>query len=372
MSAHERASTVAYLPYVLDGIYPNNTRLEVFVAYNEWREIRDASRHASSSLAQLTAKRIDAQTKILKVFPVRNKKGGGWNFPKFWNMCQYEQWIPWVGDVGLVDTGSDERSNKIFKEGKGALNNRVQDTNKILLRELMVSEELIAIKARYLPRTGLGYGITQRAADSMDICVSRGKTAVKYEEFVTRSPNVQAMLENQPELKHFRNKLLSYLDGGRTAGRVVYFHKALAMPPAEDDSRGTYIVRATHLFHGEPRFDTVQVFMATETEPNAPDEYFQVRAIFSYHSTDDAGERNPAMHLALFGRWYVRLTDRNPLHSLKLRWEKQTSGRETSYRYDCIDLNSVKFKRVVVLPNFSDSQDTPPLSKTFHVYRNWG
>ena len=355
--------------------------MEVFVLYNEWRQLRDMRRHSHQSLCALENKRIKTQRKILSVFPIRNAKEGGWNFPKFWNMRQYEQWIPYVGNASLTDTGSDERTNKNIKSGSQALNNRVNQTNNILMRELMVKEELEAVKAATGASRG-GFGITQRAANTMECALTKRPHLVKYEELLHSDPlllskEVRALLASQPELKHFARKLVNFLmegeSAGHTAGRIVYLHNAVAMPPAEDDSEGTYIIRAASKFHGEPRFDTVKVRMATSLEPDLPDEYMQVRTIFSYYSAEDAGLREPRVHIAIFGRWYQRMGVSTHLQSMRLKWESHTVGRLTlSYRYDCISLESIRLERVVIIPNFEDSPGTHEDVNTFYVYRNWG
>ncbi len=115
ITSHERGSLVSIMPYALLGLYPDNSRVLVFTAYNEWRAIRDGI-HTSATIISLEKARKRAQQLILTTFPTRNKQGNGWNFRKFDNMRYYEPWAQRVGPIRLLNSRSGERTNKDMKQ----------------------------------------------------------------------------------------------------------------------------------------------------------------------------------------------------------------------------------------------------------------
>ncbi len=121
------------MPYALDGIYEDESRIEVFTLYNLWREARDKETHTEETIQRITRAREDAQDKIIDVFPTRNKNGGTWTFPKFHNMRYYEVWIRRVGPIKKLSTSGGERTHKDVKKGKLLTNNRPGDFTRQLL-----------------------------------------------------------------------------------------------------------------------------------------------------------------------------------------------------------------------------------------------
>ncbi|KAK3280334.1 hypothetical protein CYMTET_11821 [Cymbomonas tetramitiformis] len=374
VTAHERAALVAVMPYALDGIYDDNSKIEVFTVYNLWREARDKAIHTEGTVGDLTVARERAQKKIMEVFPVRNKQGDTWTFPKFHNMRYYEVWIRRVGPIKKLSTSGGERTHKDVKKGKLLTNSRPDDFTRQLLENCRAQSGLsicsTAPPSKRIKTTGTG--VTQRAMRSKQIEVQFGYEKVSYPSFLQThlgTPLEMNLLNSQPELKHFEQALRSMLGGyplgsfsvqshrctlPHTYRERIFLHKALSVPCADEARR----VCASPTFNkGAGAFDDVKV------RARHGEAFMHVRTIFSYmHASEHT------THYALFGRLYESAGVWTATHSELLKWKKVSAPcrtRQIKEIYECVPLGDCLHERVVIIPRFHG----PP--ENFVLLRNW-
>ena len=237
-------------------------------------------------------------------------------------------------------------------------NHRQDAFQQQLLKHTRLTEVVEQCGTQKEKRSNSQSGFLQKAAASMNIELLSSKISLKYDcipiEVLTLQPEFK-FLDRCFRLHlagHPQTTTTSYLANlPHTRNHTINIHTGFAMPPANIYD-GSYPVRASPMFHGEERFENIQVLVGGHVE------YMQVRAVLTY-IYEGRDER------AIFGRWYTREFVCQSTNSQVLTWENSVIGRQrVPYHYDCIPIETVVHGRTIIVPHFT--QDSH-----FIVLRNW-